>query len=46
MKTFNYNIRWSQSRCGYVIFKGRNFTNYPSFDTEDQAQEFIDNIKE
>lgn len=36
------NIRWSQSRCGYVIFSGRNYTNIQSFDTEDEAQKYID----
>ena len=36
------NIRWSQARCGYVIFSGRNYTNIQSFDTEEEAQEYID----
>lgn len=41
----NPNVRWSQARCGYVIFSGRNCTNIQSFDNEDEANDFIQKAK-
>jgi len=43
-KKGNLNIRWSQSRCGYVIFAGRNYTNLPSFESRVDAQSYIDTL--
>ena len=39
------NVRWSQARCGYVIFSGRSHTSIQSFDSEDEAERFIQKAK-
>ena len=44
MKGGKPNVRWSQARCGYVIFSGRNYTYFQSFDYVDEAISFINKV--